>query len=314
MNKFWLYLALAFVTTTTMFACSPDNKNQDSAHNVKDNRASLEQTIEQGSTADWIKQAKEHAQQTVTAKSLEQMKQELLPHERVFIPEHGQAPYPVVLFLHGCSGATATHEQDWAKRYNEIGVAVIAIDSYAGRSTDWNDACNFTKMTPWERSGDIAVIIDSLKDRDFADPTQVYLTGFSHGALTIWSFLEQLSHNETPLSLTQLPEHNYQNVIKGSFLFYGSCPTEWTVNINTLMLLGDADRYIDESVCQNYAKIHPSNAGNFELVVYPDVTHTFDHAKPNQANVEAGSRYNEAATLDAWHRIKTIIEADSNAQ
>lgn len=313
MNKFWLYSAFALVTTS-MVACSPDNKNNSSAENAQGNRATLEQTIAQGSTADWITQAKTNAQQSVEAKSLAQMQQELLPHERVFIPEHGQAPYPVVLFMHGCSGATATHEQDWAKRYNDIGVAVIAIDSYAGRDIDWNDACDFTKMTPWERSGDIAAIIDSLDERDFADPSQVYLTGFSHGALTIWSFLEQLSNNETPLSLTQLPANNYQEVIKGTFLFYGSCPSQWSVNINTLMLLGDADRYIDETVCQNYAKTHSANAGSFDYVVYPDATHTFDHAKPNQANIDAGSLYDEAATLDAWQRIKTIIEADGNVK
>ena len=314
MNKFWLYSAFVLITTSLLFGCSKHNKTDASDQSVEDNRATLEETIEQGVVAAWIMLAKKKAQLTVTEKSLEQMQQELLPHETVYIPEKGQAPFPVLLFMHGCSGATPAHEQEWAKRFNDIGVAVIGIDSYAGRGTDWNDACNFTKMTPWERSGDISVIMDSLKNRDLIDPTKVYLTGFSHGALTIWTFLEQLSNNETPLSLTHLPENNYEDVIKGTFMFYGSCPTQWSVNINSLMLLGEDDRYVDESVCQKYAEIHPSNAGHFEHVIYQNATHTFDHAKPNLANIEAGSRYNEAATLDAWRRIKAMIEADGNAQ
>jgi dienelactone hydrolase len=314
MSKFWLHSAFALVSTSILFGCSTHDNTDTAVQNAKDNRATLEETIEQGSAADWIMQAKKNAQQTVTAQSLKQMQQELLPHETVYIPKQGQAPFPVLLFMHGCSGATPVHEQEWAKRFNSIGVAVIGIDSYAGRGIDWNDACNFTKMTPWERSGDIAVIMDSLKDRDLIDPTQVYLTGFSHGALTIWSFLEQLSNNETPLSLTQLPKNNYEDVIKGTFMFYGSCPTQWTVNINSLMLLGEDDRYVDESVCLNYAKIHPTSGGSFENVIYPNATHTFDHSKPNQANVEAGSRYDEAATMNAWRRINAMIEADGNAQ
>lgn len=269
MNKFWLHSAFVTVTMALFFACSGVDKSATSALSAKDKSTTLEDTVEEGSTIDWIMQAKTSAQQTVTAKSLEQMKQQLIPHETVYIPEQGKAPFPVLLFMHGCSGSTPAHEQDWAKRFNNIGVAVIGIDSYAGREIDWNDACNFKKMTPWERSSDIPAIIDSLKDRNFADPKQIYLTGFSHGALTIWAFLEQLSNNKTPLSLTQLPENNYQDAIKGTFMFYGSCP---------------------------------------------NATHTFDHANPNQANIEAGSRYNEAATMHAWRRIKGIIEADGNAQ
>lgn len=314
MNKFWHYSAFILATTTSLVACSVGDKASTATQKIKDNRTTLEETIDEGSTVHWFMQAKLNAQQSVTKKSLEQMQQELIPHETVYVPEQGEAPFPVLLFMHGCSGPTPAHEQAWAKRFNEIGVAVIGIDSYTGRGTDWNDACNLTKMTPWERSGDIPAVMASLKDRDYADPKQVYLAGFSHGAGTIWTFLEQLSNNEVPLSLTQLPENNYEDTIKGAFMFYGSCLTPLTVNINSLMLLGDDDRYIDESVCQNYAKTYPSNADNFEYVIYPNATHTFDHAKPNQANIEAGSRYDEAATLDAWRRIKTMIEADGNAR
>lgn len=283
------------------------------ASGVGDNRASLEEVVDNGLQQDWLMQAKQQAEQTVSAKSMDQLQDELLPHETIYLPDtQGSDPYPTLVFLHGCSGPTASHEMDWAERYNDIGVAVIAVDSYSGRDIDWNDACNFQKMTPWERSADIVATIESLSERDAFDENNVYLTGFSHGAGTIWTFLRQLSAKEAPLSLAQWPSTDYEDVIKGTFMFYGTCRGEWTVDIDSLMLLGSNDRYIDHTVCDNYEQ--PANAGDFEYVLYPGATHTFDHSEPNQANVEAGSVYDEQATLDAWKRIKAMIEEDGNAK
>ncbi|WP_322406968.1 dienelactone hydrolase family protein [Idiomarina sp. PL1-037] len=299
-----LNLALSITAVMLISACSS---------NVGDNRASLEEAVDNGIQEDWIIKARQNAEQSVSPKPLSQLQAELLPHETVYLPtDKSAAPYPTLLFLHGCSGPTASHEKDWAKRFNELGVAVIAVDSYSGRGTDWNDACNFQKMTPWERSGDIVATIESLSEREQFDANSVYLAGFSHGAGTIWTFLRQLSDERAPLSLARWPKTDYETVIDGAFMFYGTCQGPWSVDIDSLMFLGADDRYIDETQCMNYS--HPADGGHFEYVVYPDATHTFDHADPNPANVEAGSVYDEQATLDAWRRIKAKIEEDGNAQ
>ncbi|NWO01529.1 MAG: dienelactone hydrolase family protein [Idiomarinaceae bacterium] len=283
------------------------------ASDVGDNRASLEDAVDNGIQEDWIAKAQQHAEQTVSPKPLSQLQAELLPHENVYLPDdETAAPYPTLVFLHGCSGSTTSHEEDWAERFNGLGVAVISVDSYSGRDIDWNDACNFQKMTPWERSGDIVATIESLSERDEFDEDNVYLAGFSHGAGTIWTFLRQLSDEKAPLSLASWPETDYEAVIDGAFMFYGTCRGQWSVDIDSQMFLGSDDRYIDEAECVNYS--HPKDAGDFEYVVYPGATHTFDHAEPNPANVEAGSIYDEQATLDAWQRIKAMIEGDGNAK
>lgn len=299
-----LSLALSVTALVAITGCSTD---------VGDNRASLEEAVDNGIQEDWIIKAQRNAEKSVSPKPLSQLQTELLPHETVYLPsDEGAAPYPTLVFLHGCSGPTDSHEQDWAARFNALGVAVIAVDSYTGRDIDWNDACNFEKMTPWERSGDIVATIESLSERDKFDAENVYLAGFSHGAGTIWTFLRQLSDEKAPLSLARWPETDYEAVIDGAFMFYGTCRGQWSVDIDSLMLLGAEDRYIDEAQCVNYA--HPSGAGDFEYVVYPGATHTFDHADPNPANVEAGSVYDEQATEDAWQRIKAKIEEDGNAK
>ncbi|MCH2454527.1 MAG: dienelactone hydrolase family protein [Idiomarina sp.] len=299
-----LSLALSLTAVMAIKGCSTD---------VGDNRASLEEAVDNGIQEDWIIKAQRNAEKSVSTKPLSQLQAELLPHETVYLPsDESVAPYPTLVFLHGCSGPTASHEQDWAQRFNELGVAVIAVDSYSGRDIDWNDACNFEKMTPWERSGDIVATIESLSERDEFDAENVYLAGFSHGAGTIWTFLRQLSDEKAPLSLARLPETDYEAVIDGAFMFYGTCRGQWSVDIDSLMLLGAEDRYIDEAQCVNYS--HPVGTGDFEYVVYPGATHTFDHADPNPANVEAGSVYDEQATEDAWQRIKAKIEEDGNAK
>ena len=301
-------LSTLVVALTALLGLSACSTNDD----VGDNRASLEQAVDNGIQEDWITKAQQQAKQQVTPKSLAQLQQELIAHERVYLPaDKSQAPYPTLVFLHGCSGPTASHEQDWAERFNALGVAVIAVDSYSGRDIDWNDACNFQKMTPWERSADIVATIESLSERAAFDAENVYLAGYSHGAGTIWTFLRQLSAEQPPLSLAQWPATDYASVIDGAFMFYGTCRGQWSVDIDALMLLGDADRYIDETQCIEYQ--HPANAGEFEYVVYPGATHTFDHANPNPANVEAGSVYDAAATADAWQRIKAMIVEDGNA-
>lgn len=278
-----------------------------SSYCLGSDQTSLEEALASGDMERWQAAAKRNAEQTVKPKSVSQLRSELEEFENVYVPEKGKAPFPTLILLHGCSGPTPSHEQDWAKRLNQAGIAVIAPDSFAGRAHSWKDACDAKVMTPWERSGDIVATIESLKDRAYADAEKVYIAGFSHGAITAWTFMQQLSEGRPPLSVQEYPETNYQSAIHGAFLFYGSCKGKWDVEIETVAFLGSDDRYIDETTCVEYAKMHPERAGSFEYTVYAGATHTFDHASPNQANIEAGSRYDARATEAAWQRMRSLI-------
>jgi hypothetical protein len=41
--------------------------------------------------------------------------------------------------------------------------------------------------------------------------------------------------------------------------------------------------------------------------IFEDATHTFDHSKPNQSNIDAGSRYDAEATFTSQGMISTAI-------
>lgn len=238
-------------------------------------------------------------------KSMAELNAELRPHDINYLPD-GDGPFPVVLFFHGCSGRTLSHEQDWAKRMNDDGIAMISVDSYSGRNINWEDACNFKTMIPWQRAADVFATIEHVKSMKKLDSNNVYLAGFSHGAMTNWAANVFASNKKAPISMEEYPQNGFQGV-KGNFIFYGPCMEPVSTNVKTQAFLGDNDAYIDENMCINYQNIHPANAGSFDYTIYKDATHTFDHAKPNAANVEAGSVYDEAATIDAWKKMKEIM-------
>lgn len=240
-----------------------------------------------------------------TPQDIADINKELRPYDIKYMPE-GDGPFPVMLFFHGCSGRTLSHEQEWADRLNSENIAMISIDSYSGRSVSWQDACDFKAMIPWERASDVIATLDYVKGLDNIDGNKIYLSGFSHGAMTLWAAQVFASEKKAPIGMKNWPQSGFDGV-QGNFLFYGPCMEPWTVDVTTHVFTGDNDAYIDEKMCVDYKNIHPKDAGLFTLTIYPGATHTFDHANPNAANVEAGSVYDESATMNAWQQIKNVI-------
>ncbi|WP_226662341.1 dienelactone hydrolase family protein [Microbulbifer aggregans] len=274
-----------------------------------ESRQELEEVVEEGGVASFVANAIAHAKATVKETSMTAISKELRPYDQRFFPE-GEGKVPTVLFFHGCSGPTASHEKDWAEKFNGAGIGMIAVDSYEGRGIDWQQACNFQAMTPWQRSADILATIEDVKNDPRVDAGQLYLAGFSHGAVTIWAALAQASAKSAPFSLAEWPKVGFEQHVQGAFMFYGSCMQLWTVDVDSVMFLGADDRYIQEEVCQAYKPNHPETAGNLTVKIYPGATHTFDHANPNQANIDAGSVYDAKATEDAWQTMLKMIKGN----
>ncbi len=245
------------------------------------------------------------ARDTAAPQTIADINADLRPHDIIYMPD-GNGPFPVVLFFHGCSGRTLSHEKDWADRLSDEKIAMISVDSYTGRGINWEDACNFKEMIPWQRAADVIASINYVKTLDKIDGDNIYLAGFSHGAMTVWAAQVFASEKQAPIGMVNWPEGGFDGV-KGSFIFYGPCMEPWTVDVTTHVFTGDEDRYIDEMTCVNHKNIHPKDAGPFHLTIYPGATHTFDHANPNAVNIEAGSVYDKAATIDAWQKMKDLI-------
>ena len=306
--KFWL-VTFASVALLSLSGCGKQEPvaTAQTETAVNDTRETLESAADDGSVAEFIARMRERAAANVTPQPLSTLVQEIAPHLRWYQPE-SDGQHPVLIFMHGCSGATLSHEEDWAARVNSAGVSLLAVDSYGGRGLEWEEVCNFEKMTPWQRSGDVHASIAYLAEQPNVDMDNIYLAGFSHGAMSVWAFLEQASSLSPSIGLQAWPETNLA-AVKAAFMFYGGCAEPWTVDIDAYVFLGGADRYIEPDVCEPYQAIHSPEAGELKVVVYPEATHTFDHSRPNQANVEAGSLYDAAATEDVWRIMSGVFSS-----
>lgn len=288
----------------SLFSLQACQKNTDSAVEVEE-LPTLEELVQSNDLDAVLKVARNEARLNTPKSSLGDLNALLRPHDTIYWPD-GDGPFPAVLFYHGCSGKTVSHEEDWAKRYNSIGVALISVDSYGGRDLEWEDVCNIQKLLPSERANDVLSTVKFARDHDKIKGDALYLSGFSHGAMTVWATLGFASTQTAPIGLEAWPELGIDGV-KAAFLFYGSCNDSWNVNVDTTVFLGRDDQYIDEAGCEAYLETHATSAGPLQVKIFDNATHTFDHAKPNASNVEAGSKYDEAATLASWKRIQDVI-------
>jgi dienelactone hydrolase len=292
-------IGVLFAFSIGVVACEvPKSENEPA-------RQSLEEAAESGGFEGFVAAAKKNAAANTPLTTLDQIDLALRPHDRLYRP-NGAGPFPVMLFFHGCSGPTLSHEEDWAAFYNGIGVVLLSVDSYSGRGLAWEEVCDFKKMTPWQRAGDVLATVGHVRTLDFVDQDAIYLTGFSHGAGSIWSTLVNGSEKSAPVSLAEWPQDGLAGV-KGAFMFYGGCQEPYVVDLTSVVFLGDADRYIDARSCAGYTDDDGRASAHMIIKIYEGATHTFDHSRPNAANVAAGSVYDEAATRDAQSMIKGII-------
>lgn len=222
--------------------------------------------------------------------------------DRIYTPR-GVAPFPTVLFFHGCEGPTRSHEADWASFYTGQGYAMIAVDSIAGREIDWEDVCNMQALNPAERAADVFATVEYARGLPFVDGEQMILTGFSHGAATVWASLLLASSDMPPIGIRSLPRDGLRG-IQAAYMFYGPCLSPWTLDVPAVSFIGENDRYIDPRDCARSARKANVSGVDFDYEIYPGATHTFDHRKPNAANQEAGSVYDRKATEMARARIK----------
>jgi len=295
-----MFLTAIAAAGLLLLACS----NRSSEQTTDAPRQDLESVADEGSIEDLYAAAR--AQASAETTTIEDINEALRPHDRVYKPE-GAGRFPTMLFFHGCSGPTRSHEEDWAAFYNSIGVAVIAVDSFAGRGIAWEEACNLQVMTAWERAGDVLATLRYARSLDFVDAEHLGATGFSHGAWTIWTALALASTATPPINLERWPDDGLDG-LKLALPFYGGCYERWTVSVRTIAFLAEADRYIDEQSCVQFANRNPELATVFSYHVFSGATHTFDHATPNLANVEAGSVYDGAAVAEAKRMISAAID------
>ncbi len=89
---------------------------------------------------------------------------------------------PTLLYMHGCSGADESNDLPWARYLSQLGYIVVIPDRFARAdkaSSCWPDR---NRAAHEMRREELGFAIEQIKSSVWADPTNLFLMGFSEGA------------------------------------------------------------------------------------------------------------------------------------
>ncbi len=196
-----------------------------------------------------------------------------------------QNPAPVLIQMHGCGGMNPTTHEAWAERANDAGYMAVIVDSHAPRNIDRDQAiaevCTGKALIGQERAADILAAVNLALSTGAADPDQIYLAGWSHGAWTIMDFLT-MGPKARPTSLKDVPGPWPE--IKGALLFYPYCGLgartrvkAWSQKPDILALIAGQDTIVDHKACRRMLSKLSAKGVSIEEVFYPEADHAFDN-------------------------------------
>ncbi|GJL90640.1 dienelactone hydrolase family protein [Hyphococcus sp.] len=238
----------------------------------------------------------------------------LQDHIEIVVPE-SEGPFPVVLQLHGCAGIRAPFQHQWADVANKAGYAAVIIDSNGARGMDraagLEKVCGGKTLLGQERAGDIAAVLEIIKQDQRLDASRLVLAGWSHGAWTVMDYLTMDLPANAPPGFVR-PLMNVPSV-EAAILFYPYCGVGTRSRFapeaqhpKILALVAGADEVVDASQCIRYFEKRERAGDDLEMVVYPNANHVFDDPflEPDYIHW-----YNEEYFKDAVSRYDAFLKS-----
>ena len=105
--------------------------------------------------------------------------------------------YPVVIYLHGCTGIVEWHDYDWGKTLSANGYLVILVDSMArsGRVPNCDplrkSGSNLFPQAYDYRQQEITYALEQVQKSNWADKQKIFLMGHSEGGIAVASSTHQ---------------------------------------------------------------------------------------------------------------------------
>ena len=98
--------------------------------------------------------------------------------------------FPVVIYLHGCTGIVDWHDYDWGKTLSSNGYIVILVDSMAraGRIPNCDPVAKTGGLFPQAhdyRQQEITYALEQINKSNWADKNRIYLIGYSEGGAAV---------------------------------------------------------------------------------------------------------------------------------
>lgn len=209
-------------------------------------------------------------------------------------------PRPALVALHGCSGPydtrgqLTTHLRQYAADLNAAQMHVLVLDSFGSRGLC--SICEIPRnkrpVHEADRRADAQAALRWLAARPEVDASRLVLLGWSHGAQAVLAALD--ASDAAVQGQTLQP--------RAAVAFYPGC-TEVLKNSHyhlqgpLLMMVGERDDWTAAAPCVRLHQRLATQTPRFELEVYPDSYHGFDHASVPRVRENVGSTRSGKATV-----------------
>lgn len=190
------------------------------------------------------------------------------------LPEDTEAgaPYPALVLLHTSNGQGS---QDWlyAKRFRELGIAVLAVDSFSARDVS-HTVRDQTLVSTASMLADAYAALDHLSGDARIDPARIGVIGFSKGGIAALYAAYQPIKERTAKRDRGFALH---------VAYYPWCGMRLRRSVTTgapvLIQSGALDDLVPPKRCAELieATRGPQGPNRMELVVHPGARHAFDH-------------------------------------
>jgi dienelactone hydrolase len=187
------------------------------------------------------------------------------------MPENPAGKVPAMVISH-TAGGVGSHEWEWSKLLNKMGIATFLVDSLSGRGFPSGGYANFSSANDML---DALYALNLLASDPRIDATRIGIIGFSRGGNA---------------ALYSLLEPNRQRVITGDLRFaahvsfYPGCSTysisDRVDRSPTLLLLGESDDELPAAACVTLAGKLRAKGASIREIVYSGAHHAFDVVTP----------------------------------
>ena len=196
----------------------------------------------------------------------------------IFAVPKAATPMPVVVLLHDSGGLNASHLQ-WAAVLDEMGVATLLIDSFAGRGIT-DTIVDQSLLSPLSMIVDAHAGLRHLAADRRVDPHKIAVMGFSRGSVaSIYSATRRFS---------QVRGEGVPKFV-AHIGFYTPCNVQYRGDTDVseaplLFLHGDADDYVPVSWCRRYVERLRAAGAEATLVELKGARHKFDDASLRESD------------------------------
>ena len=186
------------------------------------------------------------------------------------IPKTAADRVPAVVIVHGGVGV-GDHEDNWAREFNQMGVAAFILDSFTGRNVG-DTRANLMQVSALATLGDSYRALELLSGHPRLDPTRIAILGFSRGAIAA---LFASSRRFQSL-------HGPKGIEFAAYIgFYTPCDPTYIDDENLSdkpirLFHGTSDDWVPVEACRRYVERLQKAGKDITLTEYPSAYHRFD--------------------------------------